>query len=129
MQFGSSTFNVTSPYGFQCKPISFDSSFTGSSSDVRVQISLHEVGPTFEASVSWVESVSLTGFTACVETAGPMNGGRVINVQYVAFVGVPSGGMAGVQAIPLYTAGTKCVEVLTTGKVPEVTAVNHYFLK
>ena len=117
MQFGVSTFNVTSSSGFQCKSISFASSFTGSSSDVRVQIALHEVGPTFEAAVPWVEFVTLTGFTACVETAGPKNGGRIINVQYIAFVSVPSGGVAGVQAIPLHTAGTKCVEIVPSGMV------------
>ena len=31
--------------------------------------------------MAWVESVMLIDFTACVETAGPIDGGRVINLS------------------------------------------------
>ena len=67
--------------------------------------------------MAWVESVTLIDFTACVETAGPIDGGRVINLQYVSFVSVPSGGVAGIQVVPLHTAGTKCVVVTPPGMV------------
>ena len=118
MQFGQGTFTIASALEYECKSFAFNPAYK-SGSDVRVQLGLHEkdVNPTYEAAVSWVEKVTVNGFQACVATSGPIAGSRLVSLQWMAFVGKPSGGLAGIQPVVLWTTGTKCKDVYFIGKV------------
>ena len=118
MQFGQGTFTITAALEYECKSFAFNPAYK-SGSDVRVQLGLHEkdANPTYEAAVSWVEKVTVNGFQACVATSGPIAGSRLVSLQWMAFLGEPSGGLAGIQAVVLWTTGTKCKDVYFVGKV------------
>ena len=119
MAFGRGTFTIVSPAEHKCKSFAFNPTYRGSDSDVRVQLGLHEkdAKPTYEAAVSWVEKVTVNGFQACVATSGPIAGSRTVSLQWMAFVGKPSGSLAGIQPVSLWTTGTKCKGVDFIGKV------------
>ena len=118
MKYGRGVFLVSSPSDFLCKTFSFGQIFT---SQPRVQLSLHMNEPkayTYEAAVSWVESVGRSGFTACVTASGPISGNRTVSLQWLAYTTVP-GGLSVQTSIQVWTTGTKCVPVnfATAGKV------------
>lgn len=102
---------------FQCKSFGFQTAFT--SSDVHIQTAIFNSGstPIYEAAVSWVEQTTISGFTTCVETAGPMKTSRTILIQWMAYAGSPDSGLAGSISVPLFTTGTECVDVDLVGKV------------
>jgi hypothetical protein len=66
-----------------------------------------------EAAVSWVEDVNVNNFTFCVmesgRNEGPPHG--FATVEYIAYQGAPSGGLAGLVSMPEWWTGTKCQNV------------------
>lgn len=102
---------------YHCQQIDFSTPFPSSS--INIQLSIHEAGTsfTYEASVSWIELVKQTGFTGCVATSGPISTYRLVSLQWMAFDDVPNKGMMGIQAVSLWTTGTKCVTVDMVGMV------------
>lgn len=102
---------------YHCQQINFSTPF--SSSSINIQLTIHESGAsfTYEASVSWIELVKQTGFTGCVATSGPISTYRLVSLQWIAFDDVPNKGMMGIQAVSLWTTGTKCVTVDMLGMV------------
>ena len=118
MLFGSGTFNIYPLKEYECKSFAFKPAFAAESK-VRVQLGLHEndAKPTYEAAVSWVELVTPSGFQACIATSGPIATKRIVSLQWMAFVGNPAAGLAGVESIEMWTTGTKCEEVTLIGLV------------
>ena len=110
---------------FACKSHSFGAPPNFSSNDVHIQLTVNNkdnLGPTYQAAVAWVETVSSNTFTACVRTSGPCCkssslGYREIVIPYLAYVGTPSYGARGTAVIPLWTAGTECHLVPLSGRV------------
>ena len=121
---GISTFEVK--YGqvkiqtkdeFLCKTQSFGGTPKKfSSSDVHIQLTVSNkdnLGPTYQAAVTWVENIKNSEFTICIRTSGPCCkssslGYREIVIQYLAFVGTPSNGLYGTEVLPMWTTGTEC---------------------
>ncbi|KAK3740263.1 hypothetical protein QZH41_017827, partial [Actinostola sp. cb2023] len=71
---------------------------------------------TYEATVSWIEQITENGFTACIETAGPVPITRTVKLNWMAYAGSPKGGLAGSFTVPLFTTGTECVDIDILGK-------------
>jgi len=111
---GKGLMDVYQDKEYECKPFPFDPAM--SSDDVRVQLSVKE--GYYNTAVTWVESVTRQGFTACVATSGLITARRIISLQWMAFENsdLPGVGFAKVQDIPLWTTGTKCVLVDTGSK-------------
>jgi hypothetical protein len=85
---------------------------------VQTTIFANDAGaPTYEATVSWVEQITENGFRACIETSGPVPVTRTINLQWMSYAGSPATGLAGATNVPLFTAGTECVDIDFFGKV------------
>ncbi|KAK2556579.1 hypothetical protein P5673_021492 [Acropora cervicornis] len=72
--------------------------------------------PLHQAVTVWLEWVNTTGFSACVETSGPSDDLRVVNVHWLAFRGQPFGSAAGIIEIPFWTTGSSHI----LSRVPEV---------
>ncbi|XP_028415977.1 uncharacterized protein LOC114539542 [Dendronephthya gigantea] len=99
-----------------CQTVQFDPLTFYPDKPVHVQISVSHVNDTsnvHDAAVSWVENVSENNFTFCVmesgRNEGPPHG--FATVEYMAYQGAPSGGLAGVESIPEWWTGTKCQRV------------------
>lgn len=72
-----------------------------------------------EATVSWVENVNYQSFKVCVTAAGRNDRGtkEFAFVDWMAYQGVPNGGVAGKTRIPEWWTGTKCQKItLPNGK-------------
>ena len=119
MEFSSGTFVVEAPNEFSCKPFIFNTPFTTAQlPNVHVQTAIfYDQKLTYEATVSWVEQITENGFTACIETAGPVVVSRAIKLQWMAYAGSPANGLAGSITAPLFTTGTECVDIDLLGKV------------
>ncbi|CAB4018490.1 CD209 antigen E, partial [Paramuricea clavata] len=99
-----------------CQTVQFEPLAFYPDKRVHVQISVSHVNDTtqvHEAAVSWVEDVSVNNFTLCVmesgRNEGPPHG--FATVEYIAYQGAPSGGLAGFVSIPEWWTGTKCQNV------------------
>ncbi|EDO36335.1 predicted protein [Nematostella vectensis] len=113
--YGCGTFAI-GPSEFQCKSFAFSPAFSSAdvTAGIHVQISLYMTdlpGPTYEPAVGWVENVTPSGFTSCVETSAEITSTRAVTLQWMAFAGNPENGLAGTAVVPLFTAGTECVDV------------------
>ncbi|XP_028411847.1 uncharacterized protein LOC114534584 [Dendronephthya gigantea] len=96
-----------------CQTVEFDPLTFYPDKPVHVQTSVSHVNDTsqvHDAAVSWVEDVNDNNFTFCVmesgRNEGPPHG--FATVEYMAYQGAPSGGLAGVVSIPEWWTGTKC---------------------
>lgn len=118
MLFGRGTFTIVPFKEYECKSFAFNPAYAPEST-VRVQLGLHEDDalPTYEAAVSWVEKVTPSGFQACIATSGPIASSRIVSLQWMAFIGNPAGGLAGIESVAMWTTGTKCEEVVLIGYV------------
>ena len=83
---------------------------------VHVQASVSHVNQSdrvHDAAVSWVENVSIDGFSFCVmesgRNEGPPHGEATL--EWMAYQGSPTGGLAGKVSIPHWWTGTKCQKV------------------
>ncbi|XP_028411848.1 uncharacterized protein LOC114534585, partial [Dendronephthya gigantea] len=99
-----------------CQTVKFDLLSFYPDKPVHVQISVSHVndsGQVHEAAVSWVEDVSDTHFKFCVmesgRNEGPPHG--FATVEYMAYQGAPSGGLAGSMLIPEWWTGSKQKEI------------------
>ena len=96
-----------------CQTVQFEPLTFYPDKRVHVQISVSHVNDTtqvHEAAVSWVEDVNVNNFTFCVmesgRNEGPPHG--FATVEYIAYQGAPSGGLAGLVSMPEWWTGTKC---------------------
>ena len=121
-----------------CQTIQFQPFTFYPDKQVHVQISVSHVNDTsqvHDAAVSWVEDVSDSNFTFCVmesgRNEGPPHGFAA--VEYMAYQGAPSGGLAGVVSIPEWWTGTKCQDVdissVRTDKFWQEKFMSNIFLK
>ena len=99
-----------------CQTIQFDPLTFYPDKPVHAQISVSHVNDTaqvHDAAVAWVENVNINNFTFCVmesgRNEGPPHG--FATVEYIAYQGAPSGGLAGLVPIPEWWTGTKCQNV------------------
>lgn len=125
MEFGSGTFVILSPNEFACKSFGFTKPFTAAelpNAHVQTAIFNNDTALTYEATVSWVEQITENGFTACIETAGPVAVSRTVMVQWMSYSGNPTGGLAGSTTVPLFTTGTECTDIDLVGKVRIITS-------
>ena len=83
---------------------------------VHVQISVSHVNQSdlvHDAAVAWVENVTIDGFAFCVmesgRNEGPPHGEATL--EWMAYQGTPTGGLAGKVSIPNWWTGTKCQQV------------------
>ena len=99
-----------------CQTVEFEPLTFYPDKPVHVQISVSHVNDTaqvHDAAVAWVENVNVNNFTFCVmesgRNEGPPHG--FATVEYMAYQGAPSGGLAGMVSIPEWWTGTKCQDV------------------
>ena len=95
-----------------CQGVRFPISFSGSGS-VKVFTSLAhavQIGKPRDGAVTWAESVSGSGFTACVLELGRGSNGSA-QVNWLAFQSAPTGVQHGSVSYDLWTTGTKCKRV------------------
>jgi hypothetical protein len=83
---------------------------------VHVQVSVSHVNQSdrvHDAAVAWVENVNVNGFSFCVmesgRNEGPPHGEATL--EWMAYQGAPSEGLAGKVSIPYWWTGSKCQTV------------------
>ena len=103
-------------FNSNCQTVQFDPLTFYPDKRVHVQVSVSHVNSTtqvHDAAVSWVENVNVNNFTFCAmesgRNEGPPHG--FATVEYIAYQGAPSGGLAGLLSIPEWWTGTKCQNV------------------
>ncbi|CAH3104297.1 unnamed protein product [Pocillopora meandrina] len=113
-QFG----NVPSWAEDQCEVIQFKSFIFYPDQKIYVQLTVNHVNYSdstvvHEATTPWVESVNSTQFTACVTRAGRNDypSDSFATVDWVAYQGAPSGGVAGEKWFSRWWTGTSCQKV------------------
>ncbi|XP_028412470.1 uncharacterized protein LOC114535298 [Dendronephthya gigantea] len=112
-----------------CQTVQFDPLTFYPEKPVHVQISVSHVNDpsqVHDAAVSWVEDINDNNFTFCVmesgRNEGPPHG--FATVEYMAYQGAPSRGLAGVVVMPEWWAGTKCQDVdISSGSFSSTPAV------
>lgn len=118
-----------------CQTIKFEPLTFYPEKSVHVQVSVSHVNDTKEvhdAAVAWVEGATQDNFTFCVmesgRNEGPPHG--TATVEYMAYQGAPSGGLAGVVSIPKWWTGTKCQKVdISTVSGMLMNKCNHRHMK
>ena len=104
---------------FICKAFTFNPAFPSDS--VKVQTALFmSSGLIYEAAVNWAELVTKSGFTACLETAGPSSLARNLTISWFAYDLVPNRGSEGTHRFPLWTTGTTCRTVTFIDRVSDL---------
>ena len=113
-QFG----NVPSWAEDQCEVIQFKPFIFYPDQKIYVQLTVNHVNYSdstvvHEATTPWVESVNSTQFTACVTRAGRNDypSDSFATVDWVAYQGAPSGGVAGEKWFSRWWTGTSCQKV------------------
>ena len=98
--------------GYCCTTVSFPKAFTGSGSvSVHVAISHgNEFIQVHDASIPWVESVTKTGFKACVVETGDGSSGRAV-VNWLAFQTPHEDLECGTVTFAILGCGTECRKV------------------
>ena len=120
MEFSSGTFVMIASKEYMCKSFAFKTPFKSAdlpNAHVQTAIFNDDKSFTYEATVSWIEQITENGFTACIETAGPVPITRTVKLNWMAYAGSPKGGLAGSFTVPLFTTGTECVDIDILGKV------------
>ena len=107
--------NVPSWAENQCESITFDPFIFYPHKKIYVQLTVNHFNYSdpaivHEATAPWVESVNTTQFTACVTRAGRNDypSDSFADVDWVAYQGAPSGGVAGEEKFSRWWTGTSC---------------------
>ena len=103
---------TTAPGLFACKKISFPYPFYGGQ-QVKVFASFgHAVASSSNryGAAIWVESVSTSGFTACVLEFGDGSNGTA-EVNWVALQSTPPESQLGTASLKTWTTGTECQKI------------------
>ncbi|RMX49839.1 hypothetical protein pdam_00023371, partial [Pocillopora damicornis] len=116
--------NVPSWAEDQCESITFDPFIFYPHKKIYVQLTVNHFNYSdpaivHEATAPWVESVNTTQFTACVTRAGRNDypSDSFADVDWVAYQGAPSGGVAGEEKFSRWWTGTSCQTItLPSGK-------------
>ncbi|XP_078382504.1 uncharacterized protein LOC144665192 isoform X1 [Oculina patagonica] len=116
--------NVPSWAEDQCEVIKFEPFIFYPHKKIYIQLTVNHMNysdATFvhEATSPWVESVNSTQFTACVTRAGRNDypSDSFATIDWVAYQGAPSGGVAGEKMFSRWWTGTSCQTVtLPNGK-------------
>jgi len=111
LHYGEGYVNLSGDEDYKCKVFSFGEN-SGATNNVHVQLRLRLNA--YQAAVSWIESISSIGFTGCVAISGPATAEN-IHLTWVAFEpsDVSGVGLTRAENIPMWTTGTKCVDVHT----------------
>ena len=127
LQKGRHTFqNIPSWAEDQCEIIKFEPFIFYPDQKIHVQLTVNHINYSdaavvHEATIPWVESVNSTQFTACVTRAGrndyPTD--SFATVDWVAYQGAPSGGVAGEEMFSRWWTGTSC-QTVTLPKVNKI---------
>nr|XP_058961641.1 uncharacterized protein LOC131788567 [Pocillopora verrucosa] len=130
--------NVPSWAEDQCESITFDPFIFYPHKKIYVQLTVNHFNYSdpaivHEATAPWVESVNTTQFTACVTRAGRNDypSDSFADVDWVAYQGAPSGGVAGEEKFSRWWTGTSCQTItLPSGKFPAsptvIVTAEHY---
>ncbi len=127
LQKGRHTFqNIPSWAEDQCEVIKFEPFKFYPHKKIYIQLTVNHVNysdATFvhEATTPWVESVNSTQFTACVTRAGRNDypSDSFATIDWVAYQGAPSGGVAGEEMFSRWWTGTSC-RTVTLPKVRQM---------
>ena len=102
----------------QCEIIKFEPYIFYPHKKIYIQLTVNHVNysdPSLvhEATTPWVESVNSTLFTACVTRAGRNDypSDSFATVDWIAYQGAPSGGVAGEEKFSRWWTGTSCQTV------------------
>ena len=102
----------------QCETIRFEPFIFYPHQSIFVQLTVNHVNysdPTYvhEATTPWVENVNNTQFTACVTRAGRNDypSDSFATVDWIAYQGAPTGGVAGERKFSRWWTGTSCETV------------------
>ena len=102
----------------QCDIIKFEPYIFYPHKKIYLQLTVNHVNYSdsslvHEATTPWVESVNSTHFTACVTRAGRNDypSDSFATVDWVAYQGAPSGGVAGEEEFSRWWTGTSCQTV------------------
>ncbi|XP_067055015.1 uncharacterized protein [Acropora muricata] len=97
---------------YRCKRFDFDPS-SKATDNVHVQLRLRLSA--YNVALSWIESVSKVGFTACITVSGPINQPLTIYLTWIAFesADVNGVGLARASNIPFWTTGSQCIDIRT----------------
>lgn len=119
LQKGRHTFqNIPSWAEDQCQVIKFEPFIFYPDQKIYIQLTVNHINYSdsavvHEATTPWVENVNNTQFTACVTRAGrndyPTD--SFATVDWVAYQGSPSGGVAGEELFSRWWTGTTCQTV------------------
>ncbi|KAL9963348.1 hypothetical protein ACROYT_G032545 [Oculina patagonica] len=119
LQKGRHTFqNVPSWAEDQCEVIRFEPFIFYPHQKIYIQLTVNHINYSdsafvHEATTPWVESVNSTQFTACVTRAGRNDypSDSFATIDWVAYQGSPSGGVAGEEMFSRWWTGTSCQTV------------------
>ena len=99
----------------QCDVIKFKPFVFYPHMEIYVQLTVNHFNYTYadwvhEATTPWVESLNITQFTACVTRTGKNKylADSFASVDWVAYQGAPSGGVAGKVNFSTWWTGTSC---------------------
>ncbi|KAJ7393390.1 hypothetical protein OS493_006362 [Desmophyllum pertusum] len=125
VRYGKVTFEVPEEESYKCNSAPFSPPFMAKEVFVQLAPSRSSImtRSLLQAVTVWLEWANSTGFAACVETSGLSDVMRIVNVNWLAFRGQPTGGAAGIVDIPFWTSGTSDVDIafpLKLNPVPEV---------
>lgn len=102
----------------QCETIHFEPFMFYPHQKIFIQLTVNHVNYSdaafvHEATTPWVERVNRTQFTACVTRAGRNDypADSFATVDWVAYQGAPSGGVAGEEKFSRWWTGTSCQTV------------------
>ncbi|XP_022786569.1 uncharacterized protein LOC111326757 [Stylophora pistillata] len=111
--------NVPSWAEDQCEVIKFKPFIFYPDQKIYIQLTVNHVNYSdsavvHEATTPWVESVNSTQFTACVTRAGRNDypSDSFATVDWVAYQGAPSGGVAGEKWFSRWWTGTSCQTII-----------------
>ena len=102
----------------QCEVIKFEPYIFYPDQKIYIQLTVNHINYSdsavvHEATTPWVESVNSSQFTACVTRAGRNDypADSFATVDWVAYQGAPSGGVAGEEIFSRWWTGTSCKSV------------------
>ena len=103
----------------QCEVIKFEPYIFYPDQKIYIQLTVNHINYSdsavvHEATTPWVESVNSSQFTACVTRAGRNDypADSFATVDWVAYQGAPSGGVAGEEIFSRWWTGTSCKSVI-----------------
>ena len=107
-----------------CEVIRFEPRVFYPDKPIEVQITVNHIDTSdksfvHDASVSWVEHVNYSQFTACVMVAGfnERKSSANVTVDCIGYQGAPVGGVTGEVRISQWWTGTTCETAFSIGKL------------